>query len=212
MSYEDFRREYTAEGLGIEQLLADPMQQFQRWMGQAIEFRLIDPTAMVLSTVNGEGQPWQRIVLCKAVDETGFTFYTNYESDKANAIAANAAVSIHFPWNALDRQVSVAGLAEKVEEDVSAAYFSSRPRASQIAAWASTQSSPIAGRETLEAQVLEIENRFAGVDVPLPPAWGGYRVVPHCMEFWQGRESRLHDRFRYRLQTDGRWEITQLQP
>lgn len=212
MKYEDFRREYTAGGLDAAQLRDNPMQQFDVWMQQAIESQLIDPTAMVLGTVNEQGQPWQRIVLCKGVDESGFTFYTNYESEKARAIEAHNQVSVHFPWNALDRQVIVAGAVTKIEEALSAAYFASRPRASQIAAWASRQSEPLADRASLDAQVAQIEAQFADVEVPLPPAWGGYRVIPHTIEFWQGRENRLHDRFRYQLKSHGQWEVTRLQP
>ncbi|MFK7976918.1 MAG: pyridoxamine 5'-phosphate oxidase [Halioglobus sp.] len=212
MNYEDFRREYIAQGLSANQLQENPIEQFHQWMQQAVASELVDPTAMVLGTVDEQGDPWQRIVLCKGVDQDGFTFFTNYKSGKAQAMASNANVSLLFPWNALNRQVIVAGTAQKVSEEVSAAYFASRPRESQIAAWASSQSELLAGREALEAQFADIERRFADGNVPLPPFWGGYRVVPHLMEFWQGRESRLHDRFRYRLLSDNSWQVTQLQP
>jgi pyridoxamine 5'-phosphate oxidase len=181
-------------------------------MKQAVLAQLIDPTAMVLGTIDEHGKLWQRIVLCKGVDAQGFTFFTNYDSDKARAIAAHAGVSLLFPWNALDRQVIVTGEASKIGEEEAAAYFASRPRESQIAAWASRQSRAIAGRSVLEEQVAEQLQRHAEAEVPLPPFWGGYRVIPREVEFWQGRESRLHDRFRYQLQANGQWEITQLQP
>lgn len=212
MKYEDFRREYTAGGLVLDELHGDPMQQFQLWMTQVVEAELIDPTAMVLGTVNRQGQPWQRIVLCKGVDKAGFTFFTNHDSDKARAIEANADVSLLFPWNALDRQVIVAGTASRLGQREAEAYFASRPRDSQVAAWASRQSRPLDSRDTLEAQVEAASQRFSDDAVPLPPFWGGYRVTPHQMEFWQGRENRLHDRFRYRRVSGERWEIVQLQP
>lgn len=212
MNYEDFRREYIAPGLRADQLHASPMEQFEFWMQQAVASELVDPTAMVLGTVDEQGCPWQRIVLCKGVDETGFTFFTNYESGKARAMAAAASVSLLFPWNALNRQVIVAGNVEKVGEKISADYFASRPRDSQIAAWASNQSELLTERAALVANVKAIEERFGDGEIPLPPFWGGYVVVPHTIEFWQGRESRLHDRFRYELQNDRSWQVTQLQP
>jgi len=212
MDYEKFRREYTAGGLSAEQLDANPLVQFKRWMEQAISAGVPDPTAMVLATSDTTFGLWQRIVLCKGVDEVGFSFFTNYESNKACAIQAQPAVSLLFPWNAIDRQVMVAGSARKLDESTAAAYFASRPRGSQIAAWASRQSQPVQGREALKEAVERVTREFEGGEVPLPPFWGGFIVVPEAVEFWQGRESRLHDRFRYVRAGNGQWDLTQLQP
>lgn len=188
------------------------MQQFSVWMEQAVESQLVDPTAMVLGTVDSAGRSWQRIVLCKGFDERGFVFYTNHDSNKARAIGQNAEVSLLFAWNALDRQVIASGVAQRLPQPEAQAYFASRPRESQIAAWASKQSRSILDREALEGQADEIRTRFEGQDVPLPGFWGGYRVSPHCVEFWQGGEHRLHDRFRYTYVEDESWQIAQLQP
>lgn len=212
MQYEDFRREYTAGGLTGQQLDACPMAQFELWMAQAVHAQLTDPTAMVLATVDAQGVPWQRIVLCKGFDAGGFVFYTNHYSNKGRAISAHPLVSLLFPWNALDRQVIVSGVAEKMPQKAAEAYFATRPRASQIAAWASRQSMPIADRPALELQAQDIEQRFGAGDIPLPEFWGGYRVAPQKMEFWQGGENRLHDRFRYTSNAANGWDIEQLQP
>jgi pyridoxamine 5'-phosphate oxidase len=212
VNYEDFRREYTAQGLSADALSADPLQQFQQWMDQALKSDLTDPTAMVLATVDAAGEPWQRIVLCKGIDARGFSFFTNYESDKARAIAGNNAVSLLFPWNAIDRQVIVAGRVRKLEADEAGAYFATRPRDSQVAAWASEQSHPVSDRAALEARFAQLAEQFDGAQVPLPPFWGGFCVEPHRIEFWQGRESRLHDRFRYTRQAGGDWTVVRLQP
>ena len=216
MNYEAFRREYTAGGLTAGQLQDNPVSQFKLWLAQAVESGIPDPTAMVLGTVDDALGLWQRIVLCKGIDARGFSFYTNYQSNKAGSITRNARVSLLFPWNAIDRQVIVAGTVSKLDESSSAAYFASRPRGSQIAAWASQQSQPVADRSALEAEVARLTQEFDGGDVPLPPFWGGYVVEPGAVEFWQGRESRLHDRFRYLRGTEGSsahdWRIVQLQP
>lgn len=216
MNYEAFRREYTAGGLTAGQLQDNPVSQFKLWLAQAVESGIPDPTAMVLGTVDDALGLWQRIVLCKGVDERGFSFFTNYQSNKANAIAQNARVSLLFPWNAIDRQVIVSGTVSKLDEAASASYFASRPRGSQIAAWASQQSQPVDDRSALEAEVARLSAEFDGGDVPLPPFWGGYVVEPLAVEFWQGRENRLHDRFRYlRSEVDGTacaWQVVQLQP
>ena len=212
MEYEDFRREYLAGGLNRDMLDPCPITQFQLWLEQAVAGGLRDPTAMVLATVDELGSPWQRIVLLKEASAAGLVFYTNYNSAKARAIASEPRVSLHFPWNSLDRQVIFAGRAEKMSTWESARYFLSRPRESQLAAWASQQSRPISARAVLEKQVLAIKDKFAKGEIPLPDFWGGYRVVPDRIEFWQGGAHRLHDRFEYRLQASGEWLIEQLQP
>ncbi len=212
MLYEDFRREYIAGGLSRDMLDDSPIAQFEQWLEQAVRAGLGDPTAMVLATVDPDGLPWQRIVLLKGLSHGGFVFYTNYGSDKARDIAASPTVSLLFPWNELDRQVIVGGRAEKMSMAESAAYFITRPRESQIAAWASRQSRPISGRALLEKQVSILKKKFGEGDIPLPDFWGGYRVMPERIEFWQGGEHRIHDRFLYRRQAAGEWTIEQLQP
>lgn len=210
--FEDFRREYTRAGLSAEQLNASPLKEFERWLEQAVHAGLSDPTAMSLSTIDAEGRPWQRIVLLKGLSEDGFVFYTNYGSNKAQAIAENPQVSLLFPWNELDRQVIIGGAAVRMSVAESASYFLTRPRESQIAAWASEQSRPIAARAILENQVQKLRDKFAGGEIPMPDFWGGYRVVPQRIEFWQGGEHRLHDRFRYERDANGEWSLGQLQP
>ncbi|MEH6582727.1 MAG: pyridoxamine 5'-phosphate oxidase [Halioglobus sp.] len=212
MEYEDFRREYLAGGLTRQMLDACPITQFQSWLEQAVEGGLRDPTAMVLATIDEAGLPWQRIVLLKGVSTAGFVFYTNYGSAKAQAMAHQPAVSLHFPWNPLDRQVIVGGRVEKMTALESARYFLTRPRESQLAAWASQQSRPISARALLEKQVLVMKEKFGHGEIPVPDFWGGYRVVPERIEFWQGGAHRLHDRFEYRQQPSGEWQIEQLQP
>ncbi|WP_439107363.1 pyridoxamine 5'-phosphate oxidase [Congregibacter sp.] len=211
-NFESYRREYTAGGLTAEDLSASPIAQFELWLEQAVKAGLSDPTAMALSTIDEEGRPWQRIVLLKGLSEGGFVFYTNFGSDKAKAMAVNQNVSLLFPWNELDRQVIVGGVAERMSLTESATYFLSRPRESQIAAWASRQSRPIAKRALLEEEVRKLRNKFADGDVPVPDFWGGYRVQAQRIEFWQGGEHRLHDRFRYVRAEDGSWDVAQLQP
>lgn len=212
MRYEDFRREYLAGGLSREMLNDCPVRQFEQWMEQALESQIEDPTAMVLATVDDSGAPWQRIVLLKGLSSAGFVFYTNFASAKAHQIGFESRVSLLFPWNALDRQVIVAGPAQKMTAAESADYFHSRPRDSQLVAWASHQSQPLAGRAELEAKVESIRDQFAGADIPMPNFWGGYVVRPERVEFWQGGAHRLHDRFRYTRQSDDSWSIEQLQP
>lgn len=212
MHYEEFRREYTAGGLTREMLAASPLQQFERWLEQSVQARLEDPTAMVLATIDDQGRPWQRIVLLKGMSDGGFVFYSNHGSYKAEAIAGNPLVSLLFPWNELDRQVIVSGRAEKMSLAESASYFETRPRESQIAAWASRQSRPVSARAMLEKQVQALKEKFGNGDIPTPDFWGGYRVIPERIEFWQGGEHRLHDRFLYTKDKDEGWEIEQLQP
>lgn len=210
--YDTFRREYIAGGLDREMLDACPIRQFEGWLEQAVKAGLKDPTGMVLATVDEGGLPWQRIVLLKGLSHGGFVFYTNYGSAKADAIAHNPRVSLLFPWNELDRQVIIGGRVEKMSVAESASYFLTRPRESQIAAWASRQSRPVSARALLEKQVHVLREKFGKGEIPLPDFWGGYRVLPQQIEFWQGREHRLHDRFLYQLQADASWSIEQLQP
>ena len=211
MSLEDNRREYDYGKLSRESLADDPFAQFTLWMNQAIEAQIQDPTAMSVATVSPEGKPWQRMVLLKGFDEQGFVFYTNLGSRKAKEIEANAQVSLHFPWLQLDRQVIVGGRAEPLSAVEVMKYFISRPKESQLAAWASKQSSRISTRQVLETQFVQIKEKFAKGDIPLPDFWGGFRVVPEEIEFWQGGESRLHDRFSYNRDGDD-WQIDRLSP
>jgi pyridoxamine 5'-phosphate oxidase len=210
--YEDFRREYTAGGLTREMLDASPVRQFEHWLEQAVKAGMEDPTAMVLATVDARGMPSQRIVLLKGLSHGGFVFYTNYGSAKAEHIAREPGVSLLFPWNELDRQVIIGGRAEKMSMAESASYFITRPRESQIAAWASRQSRPISTRALLENEVQKLKAKFGKGEIPVPDFWGGYRVMPERIEFWQGGEHRLHDRFLYTRQPTGEWHIEQLQP
>ena len=211
MRYEDYRREYLAGGLSRDSLDACPIRQFEQWLQQADQAGIEDPTAMSLGTTAADGSPWQRIVLLKGVSTRGFVFYTNLGSAKAQAMAGEPRVSLLFPWNVLDRQVIIAGRAEKMSLAESTRYFLSRPRESQLAAWASRQSRPISKRALLEEQFQAMRRKFGDGDIPMPDFWGGYRVVPEKIEFWQGGQHRLHDRFLYTLQADG-WQIEQLQP
>jgi len=210
--YEDLRREYTAGGLTREMLDASPIRQFETWLGQAVRAGIEDPTAMVLATIDETGFPWQRIVLMKGLSRGGFVFYTNHDSNKARAIERDPRVSLLFPWNELDRQVIVAGTAERMGYMESASYFVTRPRESQVAAWASRQSRPVSARAMLEKQALAIRQKFSSGEIPMPEFWGGYRVVPERIEFWQGGENRLHDRFLYSREDDSEWSIERLQP
>ena len=212
MNYEDHRRNYVLGGLRRTNLTDDPLVLFNQWQQQAIAANLKDPTAASLATVEVSGMLWQRIVLLKAIKEGAFVFFTNYRSNKARALAADQRASLLFPWHELDRQVIVAGTVEKISEVESDEYFASRPRESQLGAWASSQSDPIADRSLLEAQYQRVLTRFANEDaVPRPPHWGGFRLLPQQIEFWQGGEHRLHDRFRY--ERDGEsWSVARLQP
>lgn len=208
---ESMRREYLKDGLHRNDLLEDPVEQFEHWLDQAVKAEITDPTAMILATVDAAAQPSQRIVLLKHLDERGFVFYTNYESRKAQDIAVNARVSLHFPWHVLERQVKICGTAERVSLSESLAYFSSRPEESQLAAWASAQSRPISSRQMLMKQFNAMKEKFRQGKIPLPDFWGGYRVKPTLIEFWQGGAHRLHDRFQY-TRTDTGWSIERLAP
>ena len=210
MELKDYRRQYTRGGLREASMPDDPLVLFEQWQRDASVAGLADPTGVVVATVQPDGSIRQRFVLLKGVSEDGFVFFTNYNSDKAAALAQNDRSSMLFPWNELDRQVSVSGKVEKIAESESDAYFAARPRASQIAAWTSQQSQPIASRGALEAQYQATLEQFDGGDVPRPPHWGGFRLVPERIEFWQGGEDRLHDRFVYQC-TNG-WSRLRLQP
>ncbi len=198
-------------GLAHSELDPDPIRQFQKWYELAISTALPEPNAMSLATVATNGQPSLRTVLLKLYDERGFVFFTNYESRKSQEIGQNPQVALLFPWVALARQVQIRGRAERISTAESLAYFLSRPRGSQIGAWSSPQSQVIRSRSLLESKVAEMKRKFAEGEIPLPDFWGGYRVVPDLIEFWQGRESRLHDRFCYRRESDG-WQIDRLAP
>lgn len=212
MNLQDLRRNYASRSLDLSDLNGNPFRQFDLWMREAIETQLLEPNAMSLATADGTGRPNLRTVLLKGFDERGFVFYTNYESAKAGDLAANNRVALMFPWLALERQVVVTGIAEKISAVESLKYFLSRPRDSQIGAWASRQSSVITTRALLEQKFAEMKAKFAQGDIPLPTNWGGYRVTPATFEFWQGRPNRLHDRFLYRRPAEGAWTIERLMP
>ncbi len=211
MELDDIRREYTKGGLRRKDLLSDPVAQFNLWLKQAIDAKLTDPTAMTVATVDETGQPFQRIVLLKNVDEQGFIFYTNLGSRKAQQIEHNAKVSLHFPWHPLERQVHITGVAEKLSAVENMKYFSSRPKSSQLAAIASKQSSRISARGVLEGKFLELKKKFEAGEIPVPSFWGGYRIKPESIEFWQGGEHRLHDRFLFSKDHET-WHIDRLAP
>ena len=206
----ELRRNYTRDGLRRNSLDPDPVGQFRRWFTDAVEAELVEPNAMVLSTTDGR-RPSSRTVLLKAYDERGFVFFTNYESRKARDIAAQAEVSLLFPWYPLERQVGLLGKAERISAAESLAYFASRPHGSRLGAWVSQQSTVITSRKLLEMKWEEVKRKFSEGEVPLPSFWGGFRVVPVEFEFWQGRENRLHDRFRYVRSGDG-WAVERLAP
>jgi len=235
MAMADIRREYSLGGLNRQELEASPLTQFEKWFGQAAAaqrgsrwrkigialFKLwhailghapADVNAMVLATTTKDGLPSARTVLLKGVDERGFIFFTNYDSRKGRELADNPNASLVFYWPELERQVCVAGTVKKLPTAESEAYFKSRPKGSQLAAWASNQSSVVTDRDALEQQWHEMEARFPDEDIPCPPNWGGYVLSPERIEFWQGRPNRLHDRFRYARQADDTWIVERLSP
>jgi pyridoxamine 5'-phosphate oxidase len=235
MSIADIRRDYNLAGLRRTDLDPDPIVQFRRWFDQAAGARQggklrgaairiyksllglgsaerIDVNAATLATADAEGRPSARIVLLKGVDERGFIFFTNYDSRKGQEIAGNANVALVCYWPDQERQVTVAGAASKVPRAESEAYFKSRPRGSRLAAWASHQSEVIADRQVLESRWRELQAKYPGDEVPMPPNWGGFVIAPVRIEFWQGRPSRLHDRFRYAKQGEGKWVVERLSP
>lgn len=212
------RREYALGGLHETDLPPEPITMFRRWMHDAVTAHLHEPNAMVVGTASRDGVPSVRMVLLKGLDERGFVFYTNYESRKGVELAANPACALLFPWHDLERQVRVEGLAERLTDAENAAYFGTRPRASQLGAWASPQSQVVPDRATLDQRYDEMGARFRDTDVPVPPHWGGFRVAPHAVEFWQGRSGRMHDRLRFHraggLSADGPagWAVERLAP
>jgi pyridoxamine 5'-phosphate oxidase len=206
------RHDYEKAALDESAVDRDPFRQFSTWFEEATAAGIPEPNAMSLATASPEGRPSARIVLMRGFDERGFVFFTNYESRKGREIEANPFVSLIFFWQALERQVRVEGTIVKADAVESDEYFQSRPTGSKLGAWVSNQSGVVAGREALESEMAAIEGRFPGGEIPRPPHWGGFRVVPSSVEFWQGRRSRLHDRLVYRKSDEGDWRIERLAP
>ena len=205
------RKEYTRAGLVESDVVPDPIEQFRRWFDETTAAGLHEPNAMTLATATPDGRPSARVVLLKGFDGRGFVFYTNYGGRKGRELDENPRAALLFYWGELERQVRIEGTASRVPEEESDAYYASRPRGSRLGAWASEQSRVVGGREVLEGRIRGLEVEYEGREVPRPPFWGGYRVVPEVVEFWQGRENRLHDRIVYRWEGAG-WEIGRLQP
>lgn len=208
----DMRRQYTRAHLTRDALHADPLVQFETWLKDAVDEKVLEPNAMTLATATPDGRPLVRTVLLKALDARGFVFFTNLESRKAAHIAANPHVSLLFPWLALERQVIITGTATRISTAETLKYFLSRPRDSQIAAWASRQSHAISSRKVLEMEWARLKEKFSAGEVPLPSFWSGFRVEPQSIEFWQGGPSRLHDRFQYTRTEQSTWQIDRLAP
>ncbi len=209
----DLRKEYNLLGLLEKDILPNPLQQFHRWFQEALSSGLPEPNAMHISTVDANNRPSSRIVLLKELDEKGFLFYTNYHSKKGQDMEVNPYVSLTFFWVELERQVRIEGRAERVTQQESDDYFAIRPRGSQLGAWVSNQSEVLPNREILVDKLAAYEQKFEGMDIPRPPHWGGYRVLPHRVEFWQGRPNRLHDRLSYELDAEKTtWAIERLSP
>jgi pyridoxamine 5'-phosphate oxidase len=212
MDLGDLRREYITKGVARKDLDSCPFRQFETWFNQAQQSEINDPTAFSLATASADGQPTLRTVLLKLFDEVGFVFFTNYNSKKGQQLNENSQVAMLFPWLLLERQIKITGTAERISAEQSAKYFASRPRGSQLGAWISEQSDPLQSRKVLEDKFAQALQDLSGKDVPMPESWGGYKVVPTSIEFWQGRENRLHDRFRYDLSEASEWKITRLEP
>jgi pyridoxamine 5'-phosphate oxidase len=206
------RKEYTRAGLKESDAASGPIEQFRNWFDEALAADLHEPNAMTLATATPDGRPSARVVLLKGLDERGFVFYTSYEGRKGGELETNPYCALVFYWGELERQVRVEGRASRVSEEESDEYFGSRPRGSQLGAWASEQSRPVEGRGALEERLRGLEAEYEGREVPRPPFWGGYRVEPEVVEFWQGRENRLHDRLVYRRSDNGEWGRERLQP
>ncbi len=211
MDIGEIRKEYTQSGLNRSDLKVTPLAQFELWFEQARKAGLDEVNAMSIATVRADGMPQVRTVLLKQYDDRGFVFFTNYNSSKAQELATNSKTSILFPWLSLERQVRISGEVEKISNTESFQYFTSRPRGSQLGAWASEQSQIITNRNVLKATMQQIEDKFNDSVIPLPDNWGGYRIIPELYEFWQGRSNRLHDRFRYKLQSK-KWQVDRLAP
>jgi pyridoxamine 5'-phosphate oxidase len=212
MSLADLRRDYARARLDEADVSHDPVVEFARWFAEAQEAQVADANAMTLATATADGQPSARIVLLKAFDERGFVFFTDYRSRKGAELEANPRAALVFYWHELERQVRITGGVALTSREESERYFASRPIGSRLGAWASHQSRVIPGRAALESDLREVEARFGDGEVPLPPHWGGYRVVPDAIEFWQGRESRLHDRIRYVRESGSGWRVQRLSP
>ena len=211
-SIADLRKDYTLEDLNEEEIDPNPFIQFKIWFNQSVAAQLPEPNAMTLATCTPDGKPSARMVLLKDIDERGFVLFTNYKSQKGQEISVNPHAALVFWWAELERQVRIVGTVEKISSAQSDSYFEVRPPFSRLGAWASNQSEVISSRDVLETQLIEFQRQYENQEVPRPPHWGGFRVIPQEIEFWQGRSSRLHDRLRYTLVDNGNWKIERLSP
>ncbi len=210
--YAHLRRDYSLTGLAEKDLARDPFRQFEKWFQEAEAAKIPEPNAMTVATADRDGRPSARTMLLKGLDGRGFVFYTNFESRKGRELGANPHATLLFPWIALERQIVVEGAVARLPREEAEAYFHSRPYSSQLAAWASPQSTILSSRTVLEEAMKALEKKYAGAAVPMPPHWGGFRLIPETVEFWQGRRSRLHDRLRYRREKNGDWIVERLAP